>query len=189
MANKSVYIVNRSGNYFKIKVDKTNLEALKELMKQKMVAQVGVLGESQYNRKGAEPRKVTETSASGKSRTGEKESTLTNADIGLAHEKGSVTRRIPRRSFIEMPLTMFLSKEVEKAIPAIRKAFESLDLRKANAILGLAGESVILQAFNSSGFGKWAPNSPVTVKRKGSSRPLIDTAQLRKSINSRVIAK
>jgi len=28
----------------------------------------------------------------------------------------------------------------------------------------------------------WAPNSPRTVKRKGSDRPLIDTGQLRKSI-------
>lgn len=30
---------------------------------------------------------------------------------------------------------------------------------------------------------EWAPNSPLTVKRKGSDRPLIDTGELRKSIS------
>ena len=35
--------------------------------------------------------------------------------------------------------------------------------------------------------GQFIPNKPATIKRKGSSRPLIDTGHLRQSITSKVV--
>ena len=35
--------------------------------------------------------------------------------------------------------------------------------------------------------GTLTPNAPSTIKKKGSSRPLIDTGQLRQSISNKVI--
>ena len=35
--------------------------------------------------------------------------------------------------------------------------------------------------------GSFTPNKPATIKRKGSSRPLIDTGHLRQSITSKVV--
>jgi hypothetical protein len=37
--------------------------------------------------------------------------------------------------------------------------------------------------------GKFAPNSPLTIKLKGSSKPLIDTGRLRQSISHEVVIK
>ena len=37
--------------------------------------------------------------------------------------------------------------------------------------------------------GKFAPNAPFTIKKKGSSKPLIDTGRLRQSISHEVILK
>jgi len=184
---KTYSVLNNSSSRIKITLDKTNFDELKRQMNQRLVAQVGVLGESIHNRKDSTPRKDIEISKTGKRKVGKSQSELSNADIGMIHEFGSVSKNIPRRSFIEMPLTLYLKDEVEKAIPRIRNAFEALDIRRAYALLGIAGEAVILKAFNTQGYGKWAPNSPITIARKGSSKPLIDTAQLRKSINSRVV--
>ena len=62
-----------------------------------------------------------------------------------------------------------------------------------------AGEKRIDEAFETGGFGTWAPNSPITIhgskpdksgkkfiKGKKSDQPLIDIGGLRQSIGSRV---
>ena len=47
--------------------------------------------------------------------------------------------------------------------------------------LGLKAQNVCRKWFVNPENG-WAPNSPATIARKGSDRPLIDTGELRKSI-------
>ena len=56
-------------------------------------------------------------------------------------------------------------------------------------ILGAACVKQIQMAFASWGFGQWAPDTVATVERKGSNTPLIDTAQLRRSIAWKVEEK
>lgn len=46
---------------------------------------------------------------------------------------------------------------------------------------GMLGQNVVRDWFDNPKNG-WAPNSPVTIAKKGSARPLVDTAELRKSI-------
>ena len=54
--------------------------------------------------------------------------------------------------------------------------------------LGVYAEETIQEAFNTGGWGVWPKLALSTVKRKGSSRILIETAQMRKAISSRVVS-
>lgn len=135
---------------------------------------------------------------------------LNNPTLGLIHEfgtKGEVvtvasgetgphaqkdiqirTRApIPARSFLRMPLTLELPREIEKIGRAVwRKIILKKGIVAALGDLGTTARNVVDKAFETGGFGQWAPNSPVTIRRKGSSKPLIDTAQLRKSVTYEV---
>ena len=117
------------------------------------------------------------------------DSKLTNAQIGFINEFGSYSRNIPPRSFLEMPLRLYLADYLLK-----KKAFsqEAIDEAVKNGTLldlakkvGIVAEEVIQQAFATRGFGQWKPNAPSTIKGKGSDSPLIDTGELRRSITSR----
>ena len=104
----------------------------------------------------------------------------TNASIGAIMEFGSISKKISVRSFLRMPLHQ-KSKEI---LEMVKKTSKGL-IEKGNHTqifvnLGLACESIIQQAFTTSGFGKWAPLK----YRDG--KPLIDTGQLRRSITSKV---
>jgi len=105
-----------------------------------------------------------------------------NAEIGVIHEFGRISENIPRRSFLYDPLSTELGKAVVKEGTsawrnhAILKGFKSVMNQ-----LGILSVRVVDQAFATAGYGKWPANSPMTIALKGSSSPLIDTAQLRQS--------
>lgn len=115
---------------------------------------------------------------------------LTNPEIGIVHEKGSMTSNppIPRRSFLEDPLVDHLPQKI-RSVGSAAWAVEILQhgVRNALALLGVIGENVVQKGFETGGYGKWEPLSPYTIARKGSSAILIDTAQLRKSVTSEVV--
>lgn len=71
-------------------------------------------------------------------------------------------------------LAALLRGALEKALDG--RPFE-VELQKA----GMKGQNVTRAWFTDPRNG-WAPNSPVTIAKKGSSIPLIDTAEMRKSI-------
>lgn len=107
---------------------------------------------------------------------------LTNADIGFLHEFG--TGKIPKRSFLRMPL--FLKSE--KILKDVKDAGAFQKLLKGNirgilSDLGIAAVAAIEQAFDSAGFGSWAS------KKSGEGSPLIQTGQLRRSITYEVVKK
>lgn len=113
--------------------------------------------------------------------------TETNAELGAIHEFGSKSRGIPARSFLRMPLTV---SRKELMAQAGKDAAGTLFAGKAKLWLtriGIAAENVVQGAFQTSGFGSWKPNAPSTIARKKSDKPLIDTAQLRRAIASRVV--
>lgn len=110
------------------------------------------------------------------------ETGLTIAGIGAVHEVG--TDKIPKRSFIEMPITTkqknieeSASKEMAKSLPEVEPVFKTI---------GVACEAAIQEAFDTGGFGKWKDIKEETKDKKGSSAILIDDGTLRKSITSKV---
>lgn len=108
-----------------------------------------------------------------------------NAEIGLKHEFGSNTENIPPRSFIRMPLEE-RKADIIRDMGIISGNLMENKITQTQALkqVGVSAENVIQSAFKTSGFGKWAKNSAETIRQKGSSKPLIDTAQLRRSITS-----
>jgi hypothetical protein len=113
---------------------------------------------------------------------------LDNADIGAVHEFGSKKRNIPGRSFLRMPMQTKMGKELKRL--NIAKSVMRIGPTETLREIGQIAEGQVDQAFTSSGYGTWAPNSKRTIARKkGASRPLIDTSKLRAAVSSRVVAK
>lgn len=113
---------------------------------------------------------------------------LTNAELGLIQIFGSVSRKIPPRDFLIMPIEMHKREIVASAASSAgRSAFDRGDYAKVIAIIGVTAETFVHQAFETAGFGQWAPNAPSTIAQKGSDAPLIDTSRLRRSISSEVV--
>lgn len=130
---------------------------------------------------------------------------LSNADVGAAHEFG--TSKLPMRSFLRIPIADNLDKRMQQAnlmseevLKAVIKDGSVLPWIKQVAVIA---ENIVLDAFDTGGFGKWAPwgTSPSIIKRVGRSiglikqaRPysnntgmiLVDTQQLRNSITYEV---
>lgn len=116
-----------------------------------------------------------------------------NAEIGFTNEFGKMTGhpKIPARSFIRVPLNShFYDKLVSKKSltkDEFEKAVQSGQADQFAKKVGIVAEETIQEAFATRGWGKWAPNKPSTIKRKGSDSPLIDTGELRRSISSELI--
>lgn len=152
-----------------IKIDLDQLEEMVDGLSKKYTTRVGILGSD-----------VEKT---------DEESGLTNSEIGFKNEFGSITENIPARSFLRFPIEhkrkniiTFLNNK--KA--SIQKKIFNGDMESLNTILGIVAEGVIQDAFATHGFGQWKANAPSTIAKKGSASPLIDTAELRKSISSEV---
>ena len=158
------------------------MDAFMRGMDKHYMVQVGIFGDKN-------PRGVAIKKVKGKLRSkyGNQDSGLTNADIGAIHEFGSFTRHIPARSFLRMPINLKTKEIIQQASQGATKLISEGNLMKVMMRLGIAAENAIQQAFASRGFGTWKLDAESTRKRKGSDAPLIDTAQLRRSIASRVV--
>lgn len=159
------------GGNISVTLNVTKLDKMKEEMAKKYVTRVGVLGQK--------------TNRTDKSKSGQ----LTNAEIGLKQEMGVYSERIPRRSFLEMPLTMKMPKYAAQFGDWLIQAIEEGNLKPAYVNLGIKGEQIVQEAFASRGFGIWPDNAPLTIALKGSDSPLIDTGELRRAITSDVVQK
>lgn len=111
---------------------------------------------------------------------------LTNADIGTFHEFG--TSKMPQRSFLLMPLVEKLPEEISKMKKEIFKnLFVKQSAPKFYAQLGSKALDIIENAFNTNGFGQWAPLTDRTMgaweKKKGVANWRTGTiAQFRKGL-------
>ncbi len=111
-----------------------------------------------------------------------------NAQIGAAHEFGVVTKNLPPRSFLRMPVIQEMPAAMQKTDRQLwHRVILQKGIRGALALLGAYALDVIHLAFETGGFGAWAPLKPRTIKRKGSNAILIDTAQLRQSITAEIV--
>lgn len=107
--------------------------------------------------------------------------------LGAIHEFGSEDGRIPERSFLRG--TMRAKQRDHNAI--IRRLARSVTLGRqaptqALAQLGAVAAANVQEAISD---GVPPPNAPSTIRRKGSSKPLIDTGALRQSITWQLFKK
>ena len=112
-----------------------------------------------------------------------------NAEVGAAMEFGVFSKKIPARSFLKMPI---LTKLKEK-IPQIQSHFSNTvikqGLKSTLELMGIQAKVCVQEAFQSGGFGTWAPLSPITTYLKESETIGIDTGQLSQAITSEVVTK
>ena len=109
---------------------------------------------------------------------------LTNAELLFIHSKGSPARGIPARPVLEPAIA---SGEGQAAInPEMAGAIRSMlfgDKREAIRHLkraGMAGRNAARRQFFAQ--NGWPPLKAATIKKKGSSQPLIDTGAMRNAI-------
>ncbi len=114
---------------------------------------------------------------------GREQNDITNAELLYIHTNGSPANNIPPRPVVE-PAIQDSKEEIGTLLKeAILKALEG-DTGGAMAGMeraGTQGENAVKGWFTNPKNG-WAENAESTKKKKGSSKPLIDTGQLRKSI-------
>ena len=115
---------------------------------------------------------------------------------GIHLKKNTITVVIPTRSFLRMPL---MSSEGKKELLDIIKSEIGNDIKATDLSYGTANKKLddtvhliaetaylrVLKAFESGGFGKWAPITKFTAQRRynASNPPLTDTGDLRRSIS------
>lgn len=127
---------------------------------------------------------------------------ITNAELGAIHEFGVISKKIPARSFLRMPLAFKAQQIVKMASVGAAKLLENGRMIQVLDNLGRACHEIIIDAFKTSGFGNWARNKTARARRKLTSKgvratkrniakdlPLIDTGQLQRSIFWKVVSK
>lgn len=178
---KTIKFLPSGQNRFDVTINIDKLKLLETILQERYKTQVGVLGSSverqQMLRVEHGKRKMAWTGAA---------ASETNAQIGVLHEFGSITRNIPPRSFLRMPLTLKLFDEIKTMPNRLANMLYVGNIRGFYDLIGIAAENVVQDAFDDHGPG-WKALSPVTIAEKGSSSQLIDSGQLRKSITSRVV--
>jgi phage gpG-like protein len=110
-------------------------------------------------------------------------SPLSMAQVATINEFGSSDGRIPARPFLQRGLERSKKEAATMLTKAIDRLGSPAEVRaKADRILGRVGAYVAGQVKQGIADGGFAPNAPYTIKRKGSSMPLINTGLLRQSI-------
>jgi hypothetical protein len=115
-----------------------------------------------------------------------------NAYIGLIHEFGRIkgTPKIPKRSFLRMPLNEKLPEKLKQNESYLKSIFEE-GLKKGSLLkvwktIGQIGVDVVKMAFITKGYGKWKGNAQSVIDKKGVDSPLVETTQLQNSITYKV---
>lgn len=110
------------------------------------------------------------------------------AELGAIHEFGSPKQNIPQRSFVRATVEL-KEKEIFQLQKKLYKRLMFDDLRYNSKIdesqaLGLLGSwlSTEMKKRITEGEGIPPANSPKTIEKKKSSRPLVDTGRMLNSI-------
>lgn len=107
---------------------------------------------------------------------------LTVADVATMMEFGTETA--PERSYIRSTVDQKFNIYLEKSKQLQAKVIlQALSVGKALSVLGELIQSDIIKTINS---GVEPENDPKTIARKGSSKTLIDSGQLKQSIRYQV---
>lgn len=117
----------------------------------------------------------------------EKSSGVTNAELGIIHEFGAPERGIPERSFMRSTAEEESKNVAKLAGIQIKKSLNSeISAYDAFSVIGNYLQVKIVDKITE---GNFEENTKETIKRKKSSKPLIDTGQLRASITYEIKEK
>lgn len=106
-----------------------------------------------------------------------------NAEIGVIHELGLGNN--PQRSFLRMPLNTKMPAMVKDQEGFLSERLVEGGVSAVAETLGRMGVEVVQSAFDSNGFGQWERHSAGYENNTGN--VLVDTQQLRRSIESEVV--
>jgi hypothetical protein len=119
---------------------------------------------------------------------GEKaKSGLSLAQLAAVQEFGSVNGKIPQRPFMQKTFDNNSGKTkilLGKAWTAILA--DKIKPRNAIAGIGVWYAAKIRETITT---GEFVKNAPLTIMLKGSSKPLIDSGDLRRGVRSKVVSK
>lgn len=104
-----------------------------------------------------------------------------NATKAAINEYG--TSKIPQRPFMRTAVSRHGKSWGSKSAKAVQSVMKGMPISQATELVGMQMKSDISSTLTN---GPWTPNSVVTIAKKGSSRPLIDTGELRASITYKV---
>ena len=102
-------------------------------------------------------------------------------DIAIYNHFG--TRNIPSRPFVSDCFDKNQGQISEAKKRIVYRVMEGMPASAGLAQLGQWYQDVLKGHIRNGG---WVPNAPATIKRKGSSRPLIDTGQLVNSVRWKI---
>ena len=104
-----------------------------------------------------------------------------NATKAAINEYG--TSKIPQRPFMRTATNRNGKSWGSKSAKAVQSVMKGMPISQVAELVGMQMKSDISSTLTD---GPWTPNAPSTIAKKGSSRPLIDTGELRASINYKV---
>lgn len=105
-------------------------------------------------------------------------------DIAAWNELGTV--HIPSRPFLRQSVDDNVSKINDFLQSRIKRLVNGGSAEQFLKEIGIFQKDLIQDKITN---GSFAPNAPSTVKKKGSSKPLIDTGRMRQSVNYEIKAK
>lgn len=109
---------------------------------------------------------------------------ITNAALGFIHEFGAPGAGVPQRSFLRSTVDRNRGQIKRMLEKAARNAVDTGDLDQRLAIVGEKVRSEVIETIDKS-IGI-EPNAPSTIRKKGSSKPLVDSGVLKGAISSKV---
>ncbi len=108
---------------------------------------------------------------------------ITNVEVGIINEFGAPSAGIPARPFLSTAADIHKRTWMNLMVKALEKALEGkMTPIQALEVVGLKAAADVKKVLLTHA---WVQNKPGTIKRKGSSRPLVDTGQLVNSITSK----
>lgn len=108
------------------------------------------------------------------------------ANFSSTHARRARTIKIPQRSFLRATVDEKQAQITKLATNAVKSVIEGTDPEAAMRVVGQSIEGMVQKKITS---GPFTPNAPSTIKRKRSSRPLIDTGHMRQSVRYNLISK
>jgi hypothetical protein len=112
---------------------------------------------------------------------------MTNAQLASIHEYG--LGKVPPRPFIQPPFVLHKADYLDLLRKGYAQAMRTNNPDAFRRVLALIGQKMAADIRNyvTQGPGVMPPNSPRTIARKGSSRPLVDTGQMIRAVEYEVV--
>lgn len=104
-----------------------------------------------------------------------------NATKAAYNEYG--TDKIPSRPFMRTAIKKNSKSWGDKCGKAMKAMIQGMPSEQVAELLAMQMKADFSKSLVSGG---WTPNAPATVRAKGSSRPLVDTGEMRADINYRI---